>query len=233
MLDFGKYEALTFDCYGTLVDWEGGIAGALMPVARAHGLDVDADALMGLYAAAEADGKSGEYRRYRDVLRETVVGVCARLGFAPSAAEAECLAESLGGWQPFEDTVDALGRMGRRYRLCVVSNVDDDLFAGTQAALGVDFDEVVTAEQAGSYKPSPHNFELALERLGLSPDRVLHVAESVVLDVVPAKALGIDAVWVNRSGGGGSTASGNPVSGGSGADLDVPDLRTLVELMGL
>ena len=235
MLDFDRYEALTFDCYGTLIDWGTGITGALRPVAAAHGVEVDDADLLRLYAEIEAAGKSGEYRRYREVLRATVVGICERLGFAPSESEAECLAESLGGWPPFEDTVDALRRLQRKYRLCIVSNVDDDLFAGTARTLGIKFDGVVTAEQAGSYKPSHNNFALAIERMGIPKERVLHVAESIKLDIVAAKAFGMDAVWVNRSMGAEcvGSASDNPSSGASGADMDVPDLKTLVGAMGL
>lgn len=235
MLDFERYEVLTFDCYGTLIDWEGGITAALMPVAAARGVSVSADELLRLYAEFEAAGKSGEYRRYRAVLRSTARAICERLGFAPTDAEANCLVESIGAWQPFADTVEALRRLKTRYRLCVVSNVDDDLFAGTQRTLGVEFDGVVTAQQAASYKPSPNNFNLALERMGVARDKALHIAESVKLDIAPAKALGIDAVWVNRNRGSGKqgSASGNPTDGASGADLEVPDLRTLTELMGL
>lgn len=235
MLDFERYEVLTFDCYGTLIDWEGGITDALMPVATARGVSVSADELLRLYAEFEAAGKSGEYRAYRDVLRSTAAAICERLGFAPTDAEANCLVDSIGAWQPFGDTVDALRRLKTRYRLCVVSNVDDDLFAGTQRTLGIEFDGVVTAQQADSYKPSPNNFNLALERMGVARDKTLHIAESVKLDIAPAKALGIDAVWVNRNRGSGKqgSASGNPTDGASGADLEVPDLRTLTELMGL
>lgn len=235
MLDFEKYDALTFDCYGTLIDWESGIADALRPVMRAHGVQVSDAELMGLYAEIEAAGKSGVYRRYREVLRSTVREICSRLRFVPSLSEVECLAESLGSWQPFADTVDALERMKGKYRLCIVSNVDDDLFAGTARTLGVDFDYVVTAEQAGSYKPSHNNFAMAVERMGIPKERVLHVAESVNLDIVAAKSFGMDAVWVNRHSGTDreGSASGNPSGGASGANLEVPDLKTLAELMGL
>ena len=235
MLDFEKYRALTFDCYGTLIDWESGIAGALRPVVRAHGVEVSDAELMELYAEIERAGKSGEYQRYREVLRSTVRGICARLGFVPSFTEVECLAESLGGWQPFDDTVDALERFKARYMLCIISNVDDDLFAGTARTLGVDFDYLVTAEQAGSYKPSHNNFAMAIDRMGIPKGRVLHVAESVKLDIEAAKSFGMDAVWVNRHAGleREGSASGNPSAGDSGADLEVPDLKTLAELMGL
>jgi len=235
MLDFKKYGALTFDCYGTLIDWEAGIADALRPVMRAHGIRVSDAELMDLYSEIERAGKSGEYRRYREVLRATVRGICTRLEFVPSMSEIECLAESLGSWQPFPDTVDALRRFQSRYRLCIVSNVDDDLFAGTARTLDVDFDYIVTAEQAGSYKPSHNNFALAIQRMGIPKERVLHVAESVKLDIEAAKSFGIDAVWVNRHAGleRKGSASGNPSDGQSGADIEVPDLKTLAELMGL
>lgn len=235
MLDFTKYEALTFDCYGTLIDWEAGIADALRPVMRVHGIRVSDAELMDLYSEIERAGKSGEYRRYREVLRATVRGICTRLEFVPSMSEIDCLAESLASWQPFPDTVDALRRFQSRYRLCIISNVDDDLFAGTARTLDVDFDYIVTAEQAGSYKPSHNNFATAINRMGIPKERVLHIAESVKLDIEAAKSFGMDAVWVNRHAGleREGSASGNPSDGESGADLEVPDLKTLAELMGL
>ena len=235
MLDFNKYEALTFDCYGTLIDWESGIADALRPVTRAHGIEVSDGELMDLYSEIERAGKSGEYRRYREVLRATVRGICTRLEFVPTMSEVNCLSESLGSWQPFPDTIDALRRLQSKYRLCIVSNVDDDLFAGTARMLEVDFDYIVTAEQVGSYKPSHNNFATAVNRMGIPKSQVLHIAESVKLDIEAAKSFGMDAVWVNRHSGSEreGSASGNPSDGDSGADLEVPDLKTLVELMGL
>ena len=112
--------------------------------------------------------------------------------------------------------------------------MDDDLFAGART-LGVDFDYIVTAEQAGSYKPSHNNFKMAIERMGFPKERVLHVAESVKLDIVAAKSFGMDAVWVNRHANSEleGSASGNPSDGASGADLEVPDLKTLADMMGL
>ena len=235
MLDFEKYRALTFDCYGTLVDWESGISNALRPVMRAHGVEVSDAELLGLYAEIEGEGKTGEYRRYREILRATVRGICARLEFVPSLTEVECLAESLGSWPLFPDTIEALRRFQRKYRLCIISNVDDDLFAGTARALEVDFDYVVTAEQVGSYKPSQDNFAAAIQRMRIPKSQALHVAESVKLDIEAAKIFGMDTVWVNRHSGTEreGSASGNPDEGESGADLEVPDLKTLSELMGL
>lgn len=234
MLDFDQYEVLTFDCYGTLIDWEGGIGDALSRLTAAHGLSVSRAELLNLYAECEAASKSGEYRAYRDIQRSTVQAICARLGFEPAGAEADCLADSIGDWRPFPDTIASLQRLQTRYKLCIVSNVDDDLFAGTARRLEVEFDGIVTAQQARSYKPSHNNFRLAMQRMGVASDRLLHIAESVKLDIAPAKELGLAAVWVNRSGNAqGGGAAGNPADGVSGADLDVPDLQTLAELMGL
>lgn len=234
MLDFDRYEVLTFDCYGTLIDWEGGIGEALSRLTTARGLSASRAELLSLYAECEAASKAGEYRAYRDIQRSTVQAICARLGFEPAGAEADCLADSIGDWQPFPDTIESLRRLQTRYKLCIVSNVDDDLFAGTARRLQVEFDGIVTAQQARSYKPSHNNFRLAMERMGVASDRMLHIAESVKLDIAPAKELGLAAVWVNRSGGAeGGGAADNPADGESGADLDVPDLQTLAELMGL
>lgn len=236
MLDFDKYDALTFDCYGTLIDWETGIVDALTPVLRAHGIDgMNSDDLLSLYAEFEVAGKSGEYRKYRHVLHATVDGICQRLGFAPTPQERSCLTDSIGTWRPFPDTTHSLQRLKTKYKLCIISNVDDDLFAGTAQQLGVAMDYVVTAEQAGSYKPSHNNFALAVSRIDIPKERILHVAESIKLDIVPAKSFGMDAVWVHRASDANSHsgASGNPVNGASGADLEVPDLKTLAEMMGL
>jgi 2-haloacid dehalogenase len=153
------------------------------------------------------------------------------LGFESSAAERAAFAGSVGAWPPFPDTVPSLRAMAERYRLAVVSNVDDDLFAGSAARLGVRFDEVVTAEQVGSYKPSPAHFHEVLERLGVPRERVLHVAQSLYHDIAPAGELGIRSVWVNRRAG--QEGSGATAPSEARPDLEVLDLRTLVGLMGL
>ena len=228
MIDFKRYEVLSFDCYGTLIDWESGILAALRPVLKGHALELEDERLLRLYAELESQAEEGEFIKYREVLREVVRGLGRELGFTPSPSELDCLVASLGDWPPFPDTVEALQALRRRYRLAIISNVDDDLFALTARRLGVEFDWVITAEQVGSYKPSQHNFKFALERIGVAPDKVLHIAQSIYHDIVPAKALGLATVWVSRSGGPGATppAHGRP-------DLEVPDLGTLVSMMGL
>ena len=230
MLDFDRFEAVSFDCYGTLIDWETGIVDAVKPVLTANGLTPNDAEVLKLYSEAEPAAQHGEYAEYREVLRRVMRGIAASVGFAPAQSDLDCLATSLGAWPAFPDTVDALNALKTRYGLAIVSNIDDDLFEMTAQRLGIDFDEVVTAQQAQSYKPSHRNFELLIERLGIDRSRLLHVAESMFHDVVPANEFGLNVVWVNRHGnsGGGATrpADGKP-------DLVVPDLATLASLMGL
>jgi 2-haloacid dehalogenase len=149
------------------------------------------------------------------------------LHFQASAAEVDSLHESVPAWPPFADTVAAMRELQKRYKLVIISNIDDDLFAGTRKHLGVEFDGVITAEQAKSYKPSLNNFEMALRTLGISPDRLLHAGQSIYHDVVPARSLGISTVWVNRRSarpgvGAVRAAAGRP-------DLEVPDLASLAK----
>jgi 2-haloacid dehalogenase len=230
MIDLTRFEALTFDCYGTLVDWERGILAALRPLLRAHGAGgAEDDALLERFAALEAEAERGAFRRYREVLRQVARGFGRAGGFVPGADEVEAFAASVGAWPPFPDTVEALGVLAGRYRLAIVSNVDDDLFAATAARLGVTFAEVVTAQQVGAYKPARAHFDEVLGRLDLPRDRVLHVAQSLYHDVAPATALGFTCVWVNRRAG--RPGSGATTPAEAVPDLEVPDLATLARLV--
>lgn len=228
MLDFARFQVLTFDCYGTLIDWETGIFSALRPLLPAHGKTVSDFELLNLYSELESEAERGEFRTYREVLQSVVWGFGKRLGFNPTESEVRSLPDSLASWPPFPDTVAALRELKRRYRLAIMSNVDDDLFAPTARRLDVAFDEVITAQQAGAYKPSLKIFQLAQRRLGVDAAQWLHVGQSIYHDVIPAKSLGIATVWVNRpsprpGAGAAKAASGQP-------DLEVPDLKTLAQL---
>jgi 2-haloacid dehalogenase len=231
MLDFTRFQVLTFDCYGTLIDWETGIFGALRPILTAHGRTVTDAELLEFYSELELQAEQGEqaeFRPYREVLQSVVRGFGERLGFVPSESEVRSLPESLANWLPFPDTVAALRKLKSRYQLAITSNVDDDLFAVTARRLEVQFDHVITAQQARAYKPSRRVFKLAQERIGVKPDQWLHVAQSVYHDVVPAKSLGIATVWVNRpsprpGAGAAKVASAQP-------DLEVPNLKALADL---
>jgi 2-haloacid dehalogenase len=198
MLDFNRFEVLTFDCYGTLIDWEAGILSALRPILSAHGKQIDDATLLKLYGDFEQRSEQGKFHPYREVLESVVRQFGDELRFTPTVEEARSLPDSLATWQPWPDTVAALRQLKTRFRLAILSNVDDDLFALTRPKLEVDFDEVITAQQAQAYKPSLKLFELALSRIHAPAHRVLHVGQSVYHDVIPAQALGLATVWVNR-----------------------------------
>jgi 2-haloacid dehalogenase len=210
MLDLSQYKWLSFDCYGTLIDWESGILGYLRPLLRRHGRHIDDNQILHLYSEFEPREQAGEYRRYREVL-----------------AEAAGLAESILHWQPFSDTVPALRALHARFKLAVLSNIDRDLFAYSALKLEVPFDLVVTAEDARGYKPSIRNFELLLQKLPVPQSQLLHVAESLFHDVAPARSLGIATVWVNRRQGKPAAASKLVAAQ---PDLEVQDLSALVKL---
>lgn len=198
MLDFNRFEILTFDCYGTLINWEAGILPALHQILSAHGKKVDDAKLLKLYGDFEQLSEQGTFHLYREVLQSVVRRFGAELGFTPTAEQMRSLPDSLAAWEPWPDTVVALRRLKERFRLAVLSNIDDDLFAATRPKLGVEFDEVITAQQAQAYKPSLKLFELALSRIKAPAHRVLHVGQSIYHDVIPAQALGLATVWVNR-----------------------------------
>jgi 2-haloacid dehalogenase len=198
MLDFSRYEVLTFDCYGTLINWEAGILPALHRILSAHGKNMDNATLLKRYGDFEQRSEQGKFRPYREVLESVVHQFGDELRFTPTAAEARSLPDSLPTWKPWPDTVAALRQLKTRFRMAILSNVDDDLFALTRPQLEVDFDEVITAQQAQAYKPSLKLFELALSRIHAPAHRVLHVGQSIYHDVIPAQALGLATVWVNR-----------------------------------
>jgi 2-haloacid dehalogenase len=232
MLDFAGVEALTFDCYGTLIDWERSLLDSLRPILRVHAIEIADDALLELYARLESDLESGVYRPYREVLAGVTDGLGERFGFAPSAEERAALAASVARWPPFEDTVPALKRLKTRFKLGVISNIDDDLFAGTarhlEVGFGLNFDWLVTAQQARAYKPATRPFELALERIGLPRERVIHVAQSLFHDHVPARQLGLRTVWVNRRGARPGFGATPPAS--AQPDLEVASLAELAQV---
>jgi 2-haloalkanoic acid dehalogenase type II len=194
-----RFDVLSFDCYGTLIDWERGIAEAFAAAAGADGVSLDRAAVLRAYHEVEPRVQAERYRRYREVLALAARAVADRLGWVLAPGREAFLPESLPAWPPFPDTNDALRRLrDAGHRLIILSNVDDDLIAGTRRHLAVDFEAVVTAEQVGSYKPAPGHFAAARKRIGGAP--WLHVAQSYFHDVQPARALGIPSAWINRKG---------------------------------
>jgi 2-haloalkanoic acid dehalogenase type II len=192
------YDVLTFDCYGTLIDWERGIREAFAAEAARLGAPVDADRALELYSEIEPIVEAEPFRPYRDVLAETGRRIAARLSWPLPPARAGFLAESLPYWRPFPDTNRALVALtGAGYELGILSNVDDDLLAWTRRHLLAFFEIVVTAEQVGAYKPAPPHFLAARQVIG--GRRWLHAARSYFHDIAPARALGIPAAWINRA----------------------------------
>ena len=228
-MKLSSFEVLTFDCYGTLIDWESGILRAVSHVLDAHGRELPPAEILEHFARFESTIQGGAYLTYREVLSRVVDEFGRELGFVPSRGERASLPGSIARWAPFDDTVEALRILGSRYRLGVISNVDDDLFAFSQRRLGVEFDQVVTAQQVGSYKPDARNFELALERLGRPVGAILHVAQSLFHDIAPARRLGFATVHVNRVSPHGGSGATMPVN--ARPDLEVPDLRSLAEMV--
>lgn len=231
MIPFEHFTHLTFDCYGTLIDWESGILAAVLPVLAQRGIEAEAEQVLRLYVKYEAEQEAGPYKLYRDVLHGVMAGIASELDFVPTAAELQALPDSVGHWPPFADTVAALTRLHTRYKLVIISNIDDALFTETNALLQVTFDDIITAQQVRSYKPALQHFRVALARLGVPRQQVLHVAQGLYHDHVPAKALGLTTVWVNRPSRLPGTGLALPVQ--VTPDLEVPDVRSLVELMGL
>lgn len=230
----GGFEVISFDCYGTLIDWEAGILAAMQPVIARHELVSSAEDVLRAYARAESAVEAGAYLPYREVLRRTFAGMAKDLGFAPQADELETLVEALPSWQPFPDTVAGLRALAAAgFRLAIISNVDDDLFRATAAALAVPFEAVITAASVGCYKPSEAIFERALARLGVAPSRVLHCAQSRYHDIATARRLGLQTVHVVRDSGRGGVSATPELDDEQivEADWTVPDLAALVRLL--
>ena len=229
MLDFNRFEWLSFDCYGTLVDWETGISDAVAKVLASHGVSKSRAEILQLFADAEPRVQSSpSYLEYHRVLHDVMSLIGTGLGLQLTDSELGCLADSLPRWPVFPDAADALNMMQTRYRLAIISNVDDDLFARSADAMGIAFDAVITSQQARSYKPNLRNFDLARERMAVEKDGWLHIAESLHHDIGPANRLGIPSVWVSRADRGGGTRQTNAVP-----DLTVPDLASLAQMMEL
>jgi 2-haloacid dehalogenase len=197
-MDYSGFDALTFDCYGTLIDWERGILAALPA-------GLDGEAALAAFAELESELEAGPYLRYRDVLARCYDGLAERFGLAPDGRDA--FADSVGDWPAFPDSPAALARLKDRFKLGVITNCDDDLFARSNALLGVEFGYVITAEQVGAYKPSTRGFEEAFSRIHLPRERILHVAQSLFHDHVTAKRLGLSTVWIDRRSGRGGGAT--------------------------
>lgn len=197
-LQIDRVRALTFDCYGTLVDWRGGLTAALRRAESLSGIDVDR--LLADRERVELELEAGPYRPYRDVLAISLARAARQQEREPSPAELSAMVESMATWEPFEETHEALLRLRERFRLAILSNVDTDVLQHAVAKLDVPFDALVTSEEQRAFKPATPHFEEGLVRLELTKGDVLHVAQSLRHDVRTASALGWRTAWVNRLG---------------------------------
>ena len=214
MSDFDRFGAMSFDCYGTLIDWETGIANELRPWAVGNGLDLDDQALIAAHGRYETHVQDEMPSAiYPDILGETLRRVGAELGAPVTEADAAAYGDSVKDWPEFPDTAEALQRLSTKFKLIIASNIDNASFAASKPRLGVEFDAIVTAEDVGSYKPQRGHFDQLfreLDRLGVQRDRHVHVAESLFHDHEPAAALALPSVWIHRrhdKGGTGATAT--------------------------
>jgi len=228
------FAALSFDCYGTLIDWETGILATLRPWATRHGLAQSDDALLASFSRTEPRLQAERPATlYPDILAGAFRALGAEFGPGVTDAEARTFGQSVKDWPAFPDSANALAYLKQHYKLAILSNIDRASFAHSNRKLGVEFDLIVTAEDVGSYKPTPRNFEVLLERmtaLGVPKGRLLHTAESLYHDHVPAKRFGLATAWIHRRAGkgnfGATRAPEQPVK----PDWEVPSMAALVEL---
>lgn len=205
MINYDDFDALTFDCYGTLIDWESGILNGLK-AALGSSIEGESDAQLLARFAHHEHAAEVPYKNYREVLGLTSRLLAGELGLKISPEQEAQFGASVLDWPTFPDSHDALVSLQERYKLVVITNCDDDLFAASADRLGITFDEVITAAQVGSYKPNIENFHFAHEKiqrtLGISKDRILHVAQSLFHDHAPAKSIGMTTVHIKRRGNG-------------------------------
>lgn len=224
MIDLTGFQAMSFDCYGTLIDWQSGIVRAMRPILGERNIERTNEEILAAYSPLERVAQAGPYRPYRQVLRDVVRGYA---GADTPEELCDGLAQSIPDWPAFDESMPALTRLARHYKLAIVSNIDEDLIMHSARKLGAEFETIVTAQAVRSYKPGLDHFKGLCIALRLEPSQILHVAESRHHDVEPAKTLGFRTVWVNRAEGGPSA------SGESDArpDLTVGSLMELADLV--
>ena len=219
-----NYQVLTFDCYGTLIDWEDGMRSALAVVIKNRGLSLDPYEVHGRYEELEPVIQETRGGKYVDVMRMSVRETFAHFGVNVTDEEAGIFGDSLASWPKFPDTTEALTEMKNRgYKLVILSNTDENFIRQSIETIGVEFDEVITAEAVGSYKPARGHWDRMMETLGVSKDVVLHVAQSYYHDVVPATGLGFKMAWINRHG--------RQPWGEARPDYEFPDLKSLLSVL--
>lgn len=191
---------ITFDCYGTLIDWEGGIRTAVKKLTDKNGFNLSLDGISDKYIKVELQVEAEQYRKYHEILQLSTKKLFKQEGFDVSDEDALEFADSIYSWQPFPETHDVLAELKQNsYKLIILSNIDNEIIKRSIEVMGIDFDGVVTAEEVGSYKPAHGHWEEMLRRFNAQKEEVLHVAASYIHDIIPAKEQGFDAIWINRN----------------------------------
>jgi len=224
-MDYQKIRLLSFDCYGTLIDWKESVLSILESFFRDTPLSYSREELFRSFLEADRKMITDNYLPYREILAQVIELMAEDLRFSIDPASRYLLSDSFSEWTPFPDTVQSLKKLKEYFQLAIISNVDDELFAVSNKLLGVEFDFIVTAQQLGSYKPDHRNFQRALEVFGVEKKEHLHVAQSIYHDIMPANQLGLNKVWVNRYG---EPERTDPMEF---PDLEVPDLQSLVRIL--
>jgi 2-haloalkanoic acid dehalogenase type II len=232
------FTTLTFDCYGSLIDWETGILAELGPWASQHGLRVSDEALLEAFGVVEAEcERETPAVLYPGILARVLERLASRWGTTLRPGEADAFGSSVGRWPAFPDSPEALAYLAQHYELVILSNVDHASFARSRERLGVQFDRVITAQDIGSYKPDPRNFQFAIDDLrrtfGTEPREILHTAQSIFHDIVPAKRAGLQTMWINRRRGRegwGATPAPGETGAAATPDFEVESLAELAAL---
>lgn len=233
-MKISDFAALTFDCYGTLIDWETGISAALATWAGARGLGVSETDLLAAFSALESQHQAATPEAlYPQILAAILRDIGTRFGVEPTTAEQIAFGRSVQDWPAFPDSAEALAYLKRYYKLVIVSNIDRESFRLSNAKLEVEFDRIITAQDVGSYKPAPGHFTRMLAEMaeiGTGKEQILHTAQSLFHDHVPAKQIGLSTMWINRRAGaegwGATPAPSAPVT----PDFEVPTMAAMVAL---
>jgi 2-haloacid dehalogenase len=217
------FHLITFDCYGTLIDWESGMKNALKSLLECRGLSFDIGSMPQRYIEIEMEIERKDYRKYKDVLTLGVRRLFKEKGINLTSHEEKIFVDTIAKWPPFEETTGVLRKLKEKHKLAILSNIDDDLIQHSIKLIGVDFDGVITAERVKSYKPSHGHWEDMMAVFKLPKENILHVSASYRHDIIPAKELGFNVAWINRR---------NEEAMGVKPDYEFRDLRPLVDLLG-
>jgi 2-haloacid dehalogenase len=232
-MKLSDFDTLTFDCYGTLIDWEGGIHAALRPLVARTGKAFSRDAVLEAFARHEsAQEHETPGMIYSALLGRVHARLAAEWGVAADAAADAAFGASVPDWPEFPDSAAALAYLKRHYKLVILSNVDRVSFAGSNKRLGVEFDAIYTAEDIGSYKPDPRNFEYMLAKLaalGTPREKILHTAQSLFHDHAPAKAFGLATCWIDRRHAASGWGATMPPPEGAAYDFRFTSLQAMAD----